>query len=57
MLKIYDETGRQVYTLDAQLSAGAHSLPIDGSQWATGTYFARVSRGARTMTQKMLLMK
>jgi hypothetical protein len=46
-----------VSTLSAQLSAGAHDLPIDGSQWATGTYFAQVRQGAQTMIQKMQLIK
>jgi hypothetical protein len=56
-VSVYDETGRLVSTQNAQLSAGAHDLPIDGSKWATGTYFAQVRQGAQTMIQKMQLIK
>ncbi len=56
-LAVYDETGRLVSSNEMQLPAGAHQLPIDGSQWATGTYFARVSAGEQMLTTKMQLVK
>jgi hypothetical protein len=56
-VSIYDETGRLVETLTQQRSAGSHSVPIDGSNWSTGTYFARVSADAQTQVRKMQLIK
>lgn len=56
-LTIYDETGREVATRHYELPAGQHRLPIDGSGWATGTYFARLSAGDMQQTTKLLLVK
>ena len=56
-LKVYDETGRLVSTKDMALAAGSHSLAIDGSNWATGTYFARIIANEQMKTMKMLLVK
>ena len=56
-LDVYDETGRLVSSQEMLLPAGSHQLPIDGSNWATGTYFARVSAGEQMQTAKMMLLK
>ena len=56
-VKIYDETGRLVSQEEFELPAGQHQLPVNGSSWATGTYFANVSAGADQRTVKMQLVK
>lgn len=57
-LTVYDETGRAVHTREMDLSPGHHALPIDGSAWSSGTYFARVNmNGREAATKKMLLIK
>lgn len=56
-LKIFDETGRLVSSDAYELPMGQHSLPVDGANWATGTYFARVSTSDESQTVKMQLIK
>lgn len=56
-IRVYDETGRLVLDNELDLPAGQHRLPINGSQWSTGTYFANVSAGADQQTVKMQLVK
>jgi hypothetical protein len=56
-LDIYDETGRRVSHGEYELSAGHHDLSVSGSNWAAGTYFARVMAAAQAQTVKMQLVK
>ena len=56
-ISIYDETGRLVSNEEMELPAGAHNLPIDGSHWATGAYFARVNADGQSLSTKMTLIK
>lgn len=58
-LKVFDVMGRDVATLvdRANLSAGVHSVPFDGSGLASGVYFARLSVEGLEMTRKMALLK
>ena len=56
-LTIYDETGRLVSHGEYELTAGHHELPVSGSDWAAGTYFARVMSAAQAQTVKMQLVK
>ncbi len=56
-LKIYDVTGRLVSEEQYELPAGNHSLPVNGSAWAAGTYFANVATEDAAQTVKMQLMK
>lgn len=56
-LNIYDETGRLVSHGEYELAAGHHDLPVSGSDWAAGTYFARVMSAAQAQTVKMQLVK
>ncbi len=56
-LTIYDETGRTVSTQEMELPAGSYNLPIDGSNWATGAYFARVNAEGQSLSTKMMLVK
>ncbi|MBL0063277.1 MAG: T9SS type A sorting domain-containing protein [bacterium] len=56
-LTIYNEVGQVVSTMSYDLSAGQHNLPIDGSAWSTGSYFANVKAGDEAQTTRMLLVK
>jgi len=56
-LEIYDATGRLVAHEERTLNAGRSDLPINGSAWSTGTYFAKVSAGGEQKTMKMQLLK
>ncbi len=57
-LAVYDVTGRKVVTLINQtMSAGEHHVAFDGSALPSGLYFARLSAGEMTRTQKMVLLK
>jgi len=57
-LKIYDVLGREVETLvDTKQQAGAHIVRFDGSRFASGVYFYRLTAGSSSFTRKMLLLK
>jgi hypothetical protein len=56
-ISIYDETGRLVNTREFDLSPGQHQLPVNGSQWSSGTYFARVRNANQEMTVRMQLVR
>ncbi len=57
-LKVFDITGRQVTTLvNGWRTPGIHKVTFDGSNLATGLYFARLKCKNYTQTQKMLLLK
>jgi hypothetical protein len=54
---IYNEMGQVVSESTYDLSAGQHSLPIDGSAWGSGNYFAKVMAGNEVQTARMVLVK
>jgi serine protease len=57
-LAVYDLLGRNVATLaDGMMAAGVHRLEFDGSQLASGVYFARLEAGAAVRSAKMVLLK
>lgn len=57
-LFIHDILGRLVESKDfARLEAGAHEFQVDGSQWATGLYFATLKTNADLQTIKLLLVR
>ena len=57
-LTIYDITGREVAKLvDGLKPAGSHQVTFDGSDLSSGIYFARLTAGEFTRTQKLLLIK
>ena len=56
-LTIYNEMGQVVSQMNYDLGAGQHELPIDGSAWSTGSYFAKVMTGSEAQTTKMVLVK
>lgn len=57
-LNIFDINGRQVTTLvDEIVMAGVHTISFDGSSFASGIYFARLTAGSYSTTHKMVLLK
>jgi hypothetical protein len=57
-LEIRDITGRLVSELDlGELSAGSHQTVWDGSGVPNGIYFARLTAGSYSATQKLALVK
>ncbi len=57
-LAVYDVLGREVATLvDREETAGYHNVTFDGSRFASGVYFYRLSTPAYSQVQKMILMK
>jgi uncharacterized protein (DUF362 family) len=57
-LKVYDSRGREVAKLvEAEQSAGSHSITWNASGLSSGIYFARLRAGGFLETRKMVLMK
>lgn len=57
-LDVYSLTGQKVVTLvNAPMTPGMHTVIFDGSGYASGMYFFRLSAGSVMQTGKMLLMK
>ncbi|MCX6134413.1 MAG: DUF362 domain-containing protein [Ignavibacteriales bacterium] len=57
-LRVYDLQGRAVTNLvEAEQSAGYHSLTWNASDLSSGVYFARLTAGGFVQTRRMLLMK
>ncbi|MCC6476222.1 T9SS type A sorting domain-containing protein [bacterium] len=56
--EIYNFVGQKVATLfSGTAGAGTHVLPIDGSQWSSGIYIARIQAMNRETFRKLVLMK
>ena len=57
-LTVYDVLGAKVATLvDGRQSAGTHSVVFNGSKYASGVYFYRLTAPGVNMVRKMLLEK
>jgi len=57
-LKVYDISGRQVATLvNSKQSAGNHRIEWDGSNYASGIYFYKLTAGQQTFVKRMTLLK
>ena len=57
-LVIYDVMGREVVRLaDGYKSAGSYQAIFDGTELASGFYFARLRQGGMQVTRKLLLIK
>jgi hypothetical protein len=55
---LYDVMGRRAaQLLEADLVAGAHSLPVNGASLANGIYFAVLRFEGQALTQKILILK
>ncbi|HEY9166068.1 MAG TPA: T9SS type A sorting domain-containing protein [Candidatus Kryptonia bacterium] len=57
-LKVYDVLGREVATLvDGLQNQGKHEVTFEGSRFASGVYFYRLSAEGQVRVSKMLLLK
>ncbi|TVQ11184.1 MAG: T9SS C-terminal target domain-containing protein [Balneolaceae bacterium] len=58
-LAVYDMLGRRVATLrnGESMPAGSHQVTWDASMMGSGMYIVRISNGANTRTQKVMLVK
>jgi hypothetical protein len=56
-MDIYNEVGQLISHEEHDMVAGTHDLAFDGSKWASGTYFTRVSTPVQSQTLKMTLLK
>ena len=57
-LAVYDITGREVQSLvSGHLSLGQHEVIWNAEGQGSGVYFARLTAGGETATQKLLLIK
>jgi hypothetical protein len=57
-LRVYDLTGRLAASLmSGKMTAGNHEVTFDGSNLASGAYFARLEAGELIRTQKLVLLK
>ncbi|MFZ5432835.1 MAG: T9SS type A sorting domain-containing protein [Calditrichota bacterium] len=56
-IDIYNEMGQLISSETRVVPMGAFNLPINGSAWSSGNYFARVAAEGQTETVKMQLVK
>lgn len=54
---IYDELGRVVFQQSYNVMQGSNEVTVNGAEWASGNYFARVADGQISQTVKMCLIK
>ena len=58
VLKIYDITGKEVATLvNENLSPGRYEVKFDGSNFASGVYFYKITAGSFSAVKRMFLIK
>jgi subtilisin-like proprotein convertase family protein len=56
-LTIFNELGRIVSRRAFDFPAGSHILPIDGTTWSSGAYFAQIRTGNEMKSVQMQLVK
>lgn len=57
-LSVYNVLGQQVTTLvNSEMEAGRHQVEFDGSLFASGIYFYRITADNFTETKKMVMLK
>jgi len=57
-VEVFDLVGRRVATLhDGPLAAGPHTFAVDGTDWASGVYVARVTGERGTTTQRLVRLR
>ncbi|HUI30541.1 MAG TPA: T9SS type A sorting domain-containing protein [Candidatus Acidoferrales bacterium] len=58
VLQVYDVLGREVTTLvNEKQAAGSYNVKFDGTRYASGIYFVRLTADSFVRTQKMMLIK
>ncbi|HJY64452.1 MAG TPA: T9SS type A sorting domain-containing protein, partial [Ignavibacteria bacterium] len=56
-LKIYDITGREVFSVNEFRQAGSYSVTFNGTNFASGLYLYQLKAGNYVETKKMVLIK
>ncbi len=57
-LALFDNMGKEISVLvDRIMPAGEYVIPFDGSEFASGTYYARLQSGTEVKTKAILLRK
>lgn len=56
-LTVVNELGQVVSHRKIEYPAGSHALPIDGSGWSSGAYFAEIRSGNASRSVQMRLVK
>jgi hypothetical protein len=56
-ITIYNNLGEVVTQEEHEFGPGEHSVPFDGSQWASGNYFAQVRTSEQIQSKRMTLVK
>ena len=57
-LTVFDNTGREVATLvNGLVNAGSHNVSFNANGLSSGIYFARMTAGSFSASQKLVLMK
>lgn len=57
-MKVYDINGKEIETLiEGNIDAGNSSIVFNGSRFASGVYFYRITAGDFVQTKKMVLIK
>ena len=57
-IKVYDVLGRRIETLvDGNETAGTHEVTFNGSRFASGVYFYRLTTPTYSKVMKMLMLK
>jgi hypothetical protein len=57
-LTVYNELGQKVVTLvDQNLTAGYYDRLFDGSSFASGVYFSKLTVGSEVIVGKMIMLK
>ena len=57
VIKVFDITGREAYSVNDSKPAGEYSLLFDGANLASGIYFYRIEARGYSETKKMLMIK
>jgi len=57
-LKVYDQAGKEVYTLvNGMKNPGSYSITFDASSLSSGVYYYTLETAGNTFTKKMILVK
>ena len=56
-IKIYDMLGREIFAVNEFKKAGSYEVKFDGTGFASGLYFYKLTAGEFTDTKKMVLIK
>jgi hypothetical protein len=57
-VRLFDLLGREIsVVLSGVLEAGPHTVTVDGSRLATGTYFCRIAFEGEAHTSRLLVLR